>query len=219
MRAVRLADPRSITIPDDVAVCAAGTNFEIGDGWQNGHGRTWKGKMKRFAIYQDVLDPDQVKQLYDSRDVPYGEDPADDVSQAEPLTCNDVSQPDVSPTTCYEGVTADIPLWMDRSYAWTTGPSDILAGGWVYFRVSLEPGSGAPCSDPSNPTANGREGGFAGNIAKPAVIAICCANHCGRENTPIDQDVLTNSPSSTMDWTIHPGKIVILSRFACCPSR
>ena len=158
----------------DAAVCAAGTNFEIGDGWQNGHGRTWKGKMKRFAIYRDVLDPDQVKQLYDSRDVPYGEDPADDVSQDEPLTCNDVSQPDVSPTTCYEGVSADIPLWMDRSYAWTTGPSDILAGGWVYFRVALEPGSGAPCSDPSNPTANGREGGFAGNIAKPAVIAICC---------------------------------------------
>ena len=148
MRAVRLANPRSITIPDDVAVCAAGTNFEIGDGWQNGHGRTWKGKMKKFAIYQDVLDPDQVKQLYDSRDVPYGEDPADDVSQAEPLTCNDVSQPDVSPTTCYEGVTADIPLWMDRSYAWTTGPSDILAGGWVYFRVSLEPGAGAPSGVP-----------------------------------------------------------------------
>ena len=40
-----------------------------------------------------------------------------------------------------------------------------------------------------------------GNIAKPATVAICCANHCGRENTPIDQDVLTNSPSSTMDWT------------------
>ena len=98
---------------------------------------------------------------------------------------------------------------MDRSYAWTTGPSDVLAGGWVYFRVSLEPGSGAPCSDPANPTANGREGGFDGNIAVPATIAICCANHCGRANTPIDKDVLTDSPSSTMTWWVHPGTFAI----------
>ena len=125
------------------------------------------------------------------------------------VSCDQVSQPNVSPTECYDGVSTDVPLWMDRSYAWTTGPSDVLAGGWVYFRVSLEPGSGAPCSDPANPTANGREGGFDGNIAVPATIAICCANHCGRANTPIDKDVLTDSPSSTMTWWVHPGTFAI----------
>ena len=38
----------------DIKVCPTGTSFEIGDGWQNGHGRTWKGKMKKFAIYKEV---------------------------------------------------------------------------------------------------------------------------------------------------------------------
>jgi hypothetical protein len=65
------------------------------------------------------------------------------------------------------------------------------------------------CSDPSNPDANGREGGFNGNIAGPATIAICCANHCGRANTPIDQDVLGSNPQSTMTWTVHPGTFAI----------
>ena len=90
------------------------------------------------------------------------------------VTCDQVEQPDVTPTECIDNVAADHMLWMDRTYAWTTGPSDILTGGWSYFRVSLEPGAGAPCSDPANPTRNGREGGFNGNIARDATIAICC---------------------------------------------
>ena len=122
---------------------------------------------------------------------------------ATPIDCTQVSQPDVSPTECYDNVEAGTPLWMDRNYAWIDGPSDLIDGGWTYFRVSLEPGAGAPCSDPQNPNANGREGGFDGNIAADATIAICCANHCGQVNTPIDQDVLSSNPSSTIDWVVQ----------------
>ncbi len=125
------------------------------------------------------------------------------------VTCADVSQPDVTPTQCYDNVGADVPLWMDRSYAWIDGPNDVLMGGWTYFRVSLEPQAGAPCSDPANPNQNGREGGFNGNIAKPATVAICCANHCGSVNTPIDQDVTTANPQSTLTWVVHPGTFAI----------
>jgi hypothetical protein len=54
----------------DVAECPAGTNFEIGDGWGNGHGRTWKGKMKKFAIYSDAKSGAQVADLFANRDTP-----------------------------------------------------------------------------------------------------------------------------------------------------
>ena len=131
------------------------------------------------------------------------------IAVAEPMDCSKVSQPDVTPTQCYDGVGADVPLWMDRNYAWTSGPSDLIGGGWTYFRVSLEPQAGAPCSDPANPNQNGREGGFNGNIAVVATVALCCANHCGSANTPIDQGVTTSSPSSTLTWTVHPGSYSI----------
>ena len=130
-------------------------------------------------------------------------------SGASDMSCERVSQPDVSPTECHDGVGLDVPLWMDRDYAWINGPSDILDGEWTYFRVSLEPGAGAPCSDPAHPNQNGREGGFRGNIAVPATIAICCANHCGSSNTPIDQDVLSENPQTTMSWFVHPGTFAI----------
>ena len=45
------------------------------------------------------------------------------------VTCADVSQPDVTPTQCYDNVGADVPLWMDRSYAWIDGPES--RGGCV----------------------------------------------------------------------------------------
>ena len=102
-----------------------------------------------------------------------------------PITCGDVSQPNVSPTQCYENVRASTPLWMDRQYAWTDGPTDVLTGGWTYYRVSLEPQAGAPCSDPQNPNQNGREGGFNGNIAVAATVAICCASAMRRQAIPL----------------------------------
>ena len=46
-------------------------------------------------------------------------------------------------------------------------------------------------------------------IAVPATIAICCANHCGSSNTPIDQDVLSENPQTTMSWFVHPGTFAI----------
>ena len=62
------------------------------------------------------------------------------------IDCSMVSQPDVTPTQCYDNVEPNTPLWMDRAYAWTDGPSDMIGGGWTYFRVSLEPQAGAPCA-------------------------------------------------------------------------
>ena len=165
---------------DNVGACGIGGDHTRQDMSQNGCNQNWGGQICGCA----------------------GPDP-------RIITCSDVSQPNVTPTQCYDDVAADVPLWMDRNYAWTTGPTDVLTGGWTYFRVSLEPQAGAPCSDPQNPTQNGREGGFNGNIAKPATIAICCANHCGSTNTPIDLDVLTANPQSTLTWIVHPGTFAI----------
>ena len=58
------------------------------------------------------------------------------------------------------------------------------------MKVALEPQAGAPCSDPANLAQNGREGGFKGTISMAAVVAICCANHCGTENNPVDTDII-----------------------------
>jgi hypothetical protein len=114
-------------------------------------------------------------------------------SAAVPIDCTMVSQPNVSPAQCYDDIQADTHIWQDRSYAWTNGPSDIIGGGWSYFSVPLETGNGAPCP---------HEGGFNGNIAAAATIAICCANHCNAVNTPVD-------PTNTLAWTVHPGTFAI----------
>jgi hypothetical protein len=38
---------------------------------------------------------------------------------AATIDCSMVSQPDVTPTQCYDGVGADVPLWMDRDVSST----------------------------------------------------------------------------------------------------
>ena len=88
---------------------------------------------------------------------------------------------------CQFQVDSSATLWSDRSYAWVSGPSDILDGMWSYVRVPLEVNSGAPC--PS-------EGGFRGSVREDAVVAVCCANHCGGPNQPT---------GSVSVWTEHPG--------------
>eukprot|EP00947_MAST-08B_sp_MAST-8B-sp1_P000266 g266.t1 len=68
-------------------------------------------------------------------------------------------------------------LWNNRNYAWRGAPGGLLTGGenWVYQRVNL---NGGP--------VGGREGGFDGTLKKPAKVAVCLANHCGRTNVPDD---------------------------------
>jgi len=90
---------------------------------------------------------------------------------------------------CNFSVGSSAPLWSDRDYAWIEGPTDILSNKWTYMQVALEVGSGAPCP---------HEGGFRGAIREDAVVAVCCANHCGQSNRPmgsLQDDV----------WTEHPG--------------
>jgi hypothetical protein len=39
-------------------------------------------------------------------------------------------------------------------------------------------------------------------LAEEAVVAICCANHCGNENMP-------SSGTARLEWTQHPGTFAI----------
>ena len=50
-----------------------------------------------------------------------------------------------------------------------------MNGDWAYRKVPLETGNGAPCST---------EGGFKGSVSEESLVAICCANHCGKQNDP-----------------------------------
>ena len=71
--------------------------------------------------------------------------------------------------------------------SWISGPTDILSGEWTYVSSPMD-GDYKPCET---------EGGFQGSISQPSVVAICCANHCGRGNNPTSQ--------STVTWAQHPG--------------
>ena len=116
---------------------------------------------------------------------------------------------------CISGVQSFDSLWRDRDYAWITGPADILDGQWTYMRPAMEHQNGAPCYDPQHPDNNGREGGFHGTLDEPTVVAICCANHCGTENIPIDDgqrddnSAVGGDPTSSLSWTTHPGSWAI----------
>ena len=143
------------------------------------------------------------------------------------VTCDTVTHhSDVDPSECIDGVTPDVGLWLNpqnnRDYQWTSAPTDMLGGGWGYAKASLEPSQGAPCATPSSVNNNiwydpgnvgvgqaARKGGFRGTIGAAATIAICCANHCGETNTPVDQDLLSDNPSSTIDWVMYPGSFGI----------
>eukprot|EP01046_Picozoa_sp_COSAG06_P018904 COSAG06_NODE_1330_length_9845_cov_6.248204_2_plen_1304_part_00 len=107
-----------------------------------------------------------------------------------PTACTAI-HPGNAADECIKGVQQMDTLWRDRDYGWTTAPADILDGRWTYVRPALEVGEGAPCPN---------EGGFAGTLDQPAVVAICCANHCGDENTPTAE-----SDGVALSWTIHPG--------------
>eukprot|EP01052_Picozoa_sp_SAG31_P002849 SAG31_NODE_103_length_25164_cov_12.124317_17_plen_384_part_00 len=113
-----------------------------------------------------------------------------------PVPCSDVAS--AGQANCIEHVgTGEEPerLWSDRDYAWVEGPTDILDGQWSYMQVPLETAAGAPCP---------QEGGFDGTIGVSASIAICCANHCGRENTP-----RVTGNAAAVDWMQHPGSFSI----------
>ena len=98
-----------------------------------------------------------------------------------------------SMTSCVESPSAAQALWSDRQYSWIAAPAGMLQGNWTYLQTPLETGAGAPCP---------REGGFSGMIATEAVVAICCANHCGSENMP-------TSGTANLDWVQHPGTFAI----------
>ena len=104
----------------------------------------------------------------------------------------------------------------------------------MYAKPALEPKNGAPCSGgPNFWREGGREGGFKGNIAKPATVAICCANHCADyggqsftyTNQPVDRNpsperttdaaghaAAAASQDATLNWIVHPGTFAIASR-------
>ena len=102
-----------------------------------------------------------------------------------PIACGSITS---SQGDCIEGVGADVKLWSNRDYAFIDAPSDVLGGQWTYQRVNLD--GDRPC---------GAEGGFDGTISEKANVAICCANHCGSENTP----------TGAGDWFEHAGSFAI----------
>lgn len=113
-----------------------------------------------------------------------------------PVVCDSLTST-VRESTCVEGVQGAETLWADRDYAWVTdqAPADMLDGEWTYMKSSLEVPNGAACPN---------EGGFRGHVAEHAVVAICCANHCGNENLPTD-----GGGDPVSGWTQHPGTFSI----------
>eukprot|EP01052_Picozoa_sp_SAG31_P002850 SAG31_NODE_103_length_25164_cov_12.124317_18_plen_374_part_00 len=137
-------------------------------------------------------------------------------SVARPLSCGAVHSTASEEDVCVEGAQALDELWRDRHYGWVTAPADILDGQWTYMQVAMEHSQGAPCNDPAHPDNNGREGGFKGTTTTDSIAAICCANHCGSENTPVDNGgdpsdstPVSASPTSALSWTVHPGTYAI----------
>ena len=113
-----------------------------------------------------------------------------------PVVCDSLTST-VRESTCVEGVQGAETLWADRDYAWVTdqAPADMLDGEWTYMKSPLEVPNGAACPN---------EGGFRGHVAEHAVVAICCANHCGNENLPTD-----GGGDPVSGWTQHPGTFSI----------
>ena len=103
--------------------------------------------------------------------------------------------------------------------SWISGPTDILSGEWTYVSSPMD-GDYKPCET---------EGGFQGSISQPSVVAICCANHCGRGacltiqprakrkptawparargSETLVRGLPGNNPTSqsTVTWAQHPG--------------
>lgn len=104
--------------------------------------------------------------------------------QEGPFDCDALSSDTL--VECVSAVGASEAMWTNRHYSWISAPTDILDGRWSYIRPALD-GEDAPCS---------HEGGFRGNLREDAIVAVCCANHCGNENRPVGSD---------MAWSQHPG--------------